>query len=218
MPRCQYAPIVSRPYQEITYIAWLEGRTDCLVVDPGLEPDLILDFLDERKLTPAAILITHGHADHIAGNGAMKAQWPKCPLVVGVNEADKLIDPELNMSAAFGAPIASPPADILVREGEIYRAAGFDLLVREIPGHSSGHIVFIWNEGTPPIVFGGDVLFAGSIGRTDELVGGSFAQLAAGIRKKLYTLPDATLVLPGHGPATTIGEEKRSNPWVPAAE
>jgi glyoxylase-like metal-dependent hydrolase (beta-lactamase superfamily II) len=216
--RCQYAPIVSRPYQEITYVAWLEGRTDCLVVDPGLEPDLILRFLDERQLTPAAILITHGHCDHIAGNGAMKRRWPNCPLVVGEHEADKLTDPELNLSGPFGVPLASPPADVLVREGEIYRAAGFDLLVQEIPGHSSGHIVFIWIAGTPPIVFGGDVLFAGSIGRTDEMVGGSFAQLAAGIRGKLYTLPDETLILPGHGPATTIGEEKRSNPFVPAVE
>ena len=70
MVRCQYAPIVSRPYQEITYVAWLDGWTDCLVVDPGLEPDLILRFLDERQLTPAAILITHGHCDHIAAGVA----------------------------------------------------------------------------------------------------------------------------------------------------
>jgi glyoxylase-like metal-dependent hydrolase (beta-lactamase superfamily II) len=216
VPRCQYAPIVSRPYQEITYVAWLDGRTDCIVVDPGLEPDLILGFLDEQRLTPAAILITHGHPDHIGGNAAMKRRWPDCPLVVGIHEAEKLTDPELNMSAQFGLPITSPPADVTVREGEYYDAAGFHLLVREIPGHSSGHVVFIWNEGNPPIVFGGDVLFAGSIGRTDELVGGSFEELAAGIRGKLYTLPDETLVLPGHGPATTIGEEKRNNPFVPA--
>ncbi|HEX4000891.1 MAG TPA: MBL fold metallo-hydrolase [Pirellulales bacterium] len=214
MPYCQYAPIVSRPYQEISYIAWLEGRSDCLVVDPGLEPNLILEYLDDQRLAPVAILITHGHCDHIAGNGALKHRWPDCPIVVGANEAEKLTDAKLNLSAAFGFPITSPPADVLVREGDEYSAAGFDLLVREIPGHSTGHVVYVWKAGTPPVVFGGDVLFAGSVGRTDILVGGDFGTLAAGIREKLYSLPEETLVLPGHGPATTIGTEQRSNPFV----
>ena len=210
----QIATIVSRPFQENTYIAWLPGHTDCLVVDPGLEPDLILGFLGEQDLTPAAILNTHGHTDHIAGNGAMKRRWPECPLVIGENETAKLSDPRLNLSADYGAGVISPPADATVRDGEIYRTAGFDLLVREIPGHSSGHVVFIWQSGAPQVVFGGDVLFAGSVGRTDEKVGGSFPELARGIREKLFTLPDDAIVLPGHGPATTIGDEKRSNPFV----
>ncbi len=123
-------------------------------------------------------------------------------------------DPRLNLSADYGTPVTSPPADATVRDGEIYQAAGFDLLVREVPGHSSGHVVLIWQAGEPQIVFGGDVLFAGSIGRTDEKVGGSFDQLASGIHEKLFILPDNTIVLPGHGPPTTIGEEKRSNPFV----
>lgn len=215
MLECQYAPIVSRPYEEISYIAWLAGRDDCLVVDPGLEPDLILNYLDYRGLTPAAILITHGHCDHIAGNEAMKRRWSDCPIVVGAHEADKLTDARLNLSAMFGCPTVSPPADVLVHEGDIYRAAGFELLVREIPGHSSGHVVYIWNAGTPPIVFGGDVLFCGSVGRTDFMVDGDFGQLANGIRSKLYPLPDETIVLPGHGAATTIGAEKQGNPFVP---
>lgn len=210
----QIAAIVSKPFQENTYIAWLPGHTDCLVVDPGLEPALILDFLDRHELTPAAILNTHGHTDHIAGNGAMKGRWPDCPLVIGEHETAKLFDPRQNLSADFGAGFTSPPADETVAEGQIYSAAGFDLLVREIPGHSSGHVVFIWQAASPQVVFGGDVLFAGSVGRTDEKVGGDFQQLATGIRTKLFTLPDDTIVLPGHGPATTIGEEKRSNPFV----
>ncbi len=218
MSKCQYASIVSRPYQEVTYIAWLDGRADCLVVDPGLEPDLILNLLDDRRLTPAAIMITHGHCDHIAGNDAMKQRWADCPIVVGAGDASKLTDAELNLSAQFGFPTTSPPADVLVREGEIYSAAGFDLLVHEIPGHSSGHVVYVWQHGTPPVVFGGDVLFAGSVGRTDAMVDGDFEKLAAGIRTHLYSLPDETLLLPGHGPATTIGAEKRDNPFVPGAE
>jgi glyoxylase-like metal-dependent hydrolase (beta-lactamase superfamily II) len=209
------ASVVSAPFEENTYIAHLEGRSDCLVVDPGLEPDEILGYLDQQGLRPAAILITHGHSDHIAGNGAMKERFPDCPIVVSHGDAAKLTDPMLNLSGAFGARLISPPGDVLVGEGDVYSAAGFDLEVREIPGHSSGHVVFIWRGGKPMVVFGGDVLFAGSIGRTD-FPDGSFEQLATNIHAKLFTLPDDTQVLPGHGPATTVGREKRTNPFVGA--
>ncbi len=194
-------------------MAHLEGRSDCLVIDPGFEPDKILAYLDEQKLSPAAILNTHGHSDHIAGNGALKERWPDCPLVIGENEAEKLTDPWQNLSAEFGFEIISPPADVLVMEGEVYSAAGFDLTVREIPGHSSGHVVFIWHDATPKVVFGGDVLFDNGVGRTD-FPDGNFETLAKGIREKLYTLPDDTIVLPGHGVGTTTGREKRTNPFV----
>jgi glyoxylase-like metal-dependent hydrolase (beta-lactamase superfamily II) len=206
------ATVVSLPFAENTYIAHREGRSDCLVVDPGLEPQKILDVLEARELEPAAILLTHGHADHIGGNAALKERWPDCPLVIGRGDAPKLTDARLNLSAGFGLELLSPPADVLVDEGETYCAAGFDLEVREIPGHSIGHVVFIW-RGQPAVVFGGDVLFSGSIGRTD-FPDGSFEQLANGIHRKLFTLPDDTVVLPGHGPHTTIGREKRTNPFV----
>jgi glyoxylase-like metal-dependent hydrolase (beta-lactamase superfamily II) len=209
------AVVVSAPFGENTYIARLEGRSDCLVVDPGLEPDEILAHLASEELSPAAILITHGHSDHIAGNGVLKQRYPDCPIVIGHGDAPKLTNPALNLSASFGAHLVSPPADVLVREGDVYSAAGFDLAVAEIPGHSKGHVVFIWRGGRPMAVFGGDVLFAGSIGRTD-FPDGSFEELAAGIHNKLFTLADDTVILPGHGPATTVGQEKRHNPFVGA--
>ena len=183
-----------------------------MIIDPGFEPAKIVHHVEQKGLRPVAILNTHGHSDHIAGNAEMKRLWPDCPLVIGRGDAAKLTDPQINLSAMFGGSLTSPEADILVAEGDIYRAAGLNLEVREIPGHSSGHVVFIWHD-VPPVVFGGDVLFAGSIGRTD-FPDGSFPQLAAGIRSKLYTLPDDTRVWPGHGPPTTIGVEKRSNPYV----
>lgn len=214
-PAVHLAAIVSAPFEENTYVAHLEGRKDCLVVDPGLEPEEILDYLAQQGLEPAAILITHGHSDHIAGNGEIKGRFPAAPIVASYGDAPKLTDPKLNLSSAFGASIISPPADILLKEGDVYSAAGFDLEVREIPGHSTGHIVFIWNAGTPKVVFGGDVLFAGSIGRTD-FPDGSFEQLATNIWSKLFDLPDETQVLPGHGPPTTVGHEKRTNPFVGA--
>ena len=215
-PPIRVATIVSAPFQENTYVAQLEGRTDCLVFDPGLEPGEILEYLDQHGLTPAAILITHGHSDHIAGNGTLKERFPDCPIVVSHGDAPKLTDPKLNLSADFGVGLISPEADKLVREGDVFSGAGLDLLVREVPGHSSGHVVFIWRDGKPMVVFGGDVLFAGSIGRTD-FPGCSFEQLAGNIHSKLFTLADDTMVLPGHGPPTTIGQEKRHNPFVGAA-
>ena len=211
--KLKLAAITSAPFEENTFVAWLEGRRDCLVVDPGLEPEKILDLLDRESLEPAAILITHGHGDHIGGNAALKLRWPDCPLVIGAGDAPKLTDPRMNLSASFGLGMVSPPADVLLHEGDRYQAAGFDLEVREIPGHSIGHVVFVWRHEDRHYVFGGDVLFAGSVGRSD-FPDGDHDTLIRGIRDKLLSLPDDTIILPGHGPVTTTGDEARSNPFL----
>lgn len=212
-PEFDIHTIVSDPFQENSYVARLDGRDDCLVIDPGLEPAKVLGLLQQKGLRPAAILNTHGHSDHIAGNAALKSQWPDCPLVIGQGDAAKLTDARLNLSADFGIELVSPPADQTVVDGETYQAGGFELLVREIPGHSIGHVVYICNGHSPPVVFCGDVIFAGSIGRTD-FPDGDFRSLASGIHEKLFTLPDEAVLLSGHGPPTTVGQEKRTNPFV----
>lgn len=204
--------VVSMPFAENTYVVHLPGRDDALVIDPGLEPELILELLESKRLTPALLLCTHGHGDHIGGNAALKQAYPQVPLLIGVNEANFLTDPWQNLSAMFGTPITSPPADQLVQEGDIIEAAGIRLEVLDIPGHSPGHVVFVYGH-SPLIVFGGDTLFQGSIGRTD-FPNGNGPLLLQGIRTKLFTLPDDTIVYPGHGEPTTTGEEKRYNPFV----
>ncbi len=205
--------VTSAPFEENSYLIAVPGRRECVVVDPGLEPDRIFTELEALGLVPVAILNTHGHADHIAGNRAMKDRWPGCPLIIGAGDADKLTDAVGNLSAGFGLPMVSPPADRTVSEGDVIDLAGVRWTVRETPGHSRGHVVFIAHDFDPVIVINGDVLFAGSVGRTD-FPDGDAQQLVASIRDKLFTLPDSTVVLTGHGPSTTIGEEKRSNPYV----
>lgn len=214
-PNLSLTCVVSMPFEENTYIVHLKGRSECLVVDPGLEPYKILTYLTDANLVPASILNTHGHSDHIAGNGCLKERFPSCRLVIGHQEVAKLSDPSKNLSAAFGLALVSPAADLLVHDGDVIHAAGMDLEVLETPGHSVGHVVFVWKGGVPWVVFGGDVLFHGSIGRTD-FPDGSFDALRAAIHKKLFTMPDGTLILPGHGPPTTIGHEKQNNPFVGA--
>jgi hydroxyacylglutathione hydrolase len=206
----QILPIVSMPFAENTFLVYQQGNSEAIVVDPGLEPDAILRQLKKRNLSVAAILNTHGHADHIAGNAAMKELFPDAPLMIGSGDAAMLTDPALNLSLPFGMPLTSPEADQLLMDGDVLSLAGITFLVRDLPGHSPGHVVFIVQDVKPAIVLAGDTLFEGSIGRSD-FPGGSLEQLLTGIRNVLFTLPDDTLVYPGHGNETRVGVEKETN-------
>ncbi len=205
--------ILSQPFAENTFVLWLEGQTDCIVIDPGLEPDKILRFLSDQNLAPVAILNTHGHSDHIAGNEAMKKNWPESPLMIGVGDEDKLSDPDKNLSGPFGLPLISPPADKTLNDGDELQLAGIQFKVFDTPGHSIGHVVFVCDQISPTVVIGGDVLFNGGVGRTD-FPDGSFEQLRDSIHNVLFPLNPDSLVFPGHGPHTTIGQEIETNPFV----
>lgn len=205
--------VTSDMFGENAFVARLKDRADCVIVDPGFDAERIIEHLERLRLTPGAILNTHGHADHIAGNGALKKRWPDCVLVIGEGDAPKLTDPAGNLSAPFGFRLVSPPADRLVRDGEKLLLAGLEWDVLETPGHSAGHVVYLWKGGTPWHLFGGDMLFEGSVGRAD-FPDSNPQHLIDSIRNKLYTLPEDTIVHAGHGDATTIGHEKRFNPFV----
>jgi len=209
----QIHTVVSEPFAENSYILWHEGRSDALVVDPGFEPEPILEFLAGHGLGLAAIVNTHGHVDHMSGNAAMKQAFPQAPIVVGAADAIMLTDAVVNMSAAFGMPVTSPPPDRVVKEGDTLDYAGIAMDVFDVPGHSPGHVVYLIRDPKPFTLIGGDVLFRGSIGRTD-FPGGSFDVLKANIERVLWPLPPDTVVYPGHGPVTTVGHEKRTNRFV----
>ena len=209
----QILTIESQPFAENSYIVWKDGSAEAFVIDPGFEPELIREACEERGLTLVAIVCTHGHCDHIAGNTALKQAYPNAPIIIGAGDANMLTDPMLNMGAAFGFDIISPPADKLVSEGETLTVAGITMEVFDAPGHSPGHVVYVLRETNPVTVLGGDVLFRGSVGRTD-FPGGSFEQLKRNIQRVLWKLPDNTVVYPGHGPVTTTGHEKRTNQFL----
>ena len=205
--------IESAPFAQNSYVLWVAGATEAIVVDPGFDVPAITRLIQRERLSVVAIVNTHGHADHIAGNAATKIAYPGSPLIIGRHDAYLLADPVANLSSQYGLAIVSPPADRLIDAGEIVTLAGFTFEVREIPGHSPGSVVLISRGVEPAFVIGGDVLFAGSVGRTD-LAYGDGPLLLSGIRGKLFDLPDATEVWPGHGPITTIGRERRTNPFV----
>jgi len=211
------APIVrvvtSWLFEENAYFVSLAKDGECIVVDPGGDAERIVEELQAAGLTPVAILNTHGHGDHIAGNELLKQTWPAAPLIIGAGDAWKLTNPEGNLSAGFGMPMVSPEADQTVSEGDVLEFAGIRWTVLETPGHSGGHVVFVAKDLSPMIVLGGDVLFAGSVGRSD-FPDGDHETLLESIRTKLFPLPDDGVVLPGHGPPTTIGQERRTNPYL----
>jgi len=200
--------------QTACYVVADKETDGLLVIDPGGDAEMILESVSMTGCEPAVIVNTHGHGDHIAANGALKKAYPDAPLCIHRADADMLTDPEKNLSALFDMPVTSPPADRLLAEGDEMSVGENTLSVIHLPGHTPGGIGLYW-PGTDVVagmLFCGDTLFAGGVGRTD-FPGGDEKALMACIRGKLFTLPDDTFVLPGHGPATTIGREKQTNPF-----
>ena len=204
--------LVLGSYQTNSYIVRVDDLSrDCLVIDTGLSPQPLADFIKERKLNPVALILTHGHADHIAGVNLLRENWPGIKVAIHVQDAGMLNDAQANLSALTGGSFETEPADIIIEEDGPVEFAGIKFDVMHTPGHTQGGIcLYAKNE---KILFAGDTLFATSIGRTD-FPGGNYEQLISGIKKKLLVLPDETKVYTGHGPETTIGTEKKFNQYL----
>jgi glyoxylase-like metal-dependent hydrolase (beta-lactamase superfamily II) len=188
-----------------------ESARACAIIDPGLDPDELLDFLSQHQLQPVAVLITHGHIDHIAGVAALRARYPQVKLYIHKLDAPMLTNAQANLSVLTGDTFTAPAADVLLEDGDTVEEAGVRLKVLHTPGHTPGGIcLYAEPEG---VLFAGDTLFADSVGRTD-FPGGSMDQLLMSIQRKLLVLPDTTAVYPGHGMRTTLAREKRANPFL----
>lgn len=194
------------------YILICEQTHKALIIDPGFPAEEANDILNEilqNGFKVEKILNTHGHVDHIIGNEILK-RLTKSKILIHRNDALMLIDPSKNLSSMLGLDIISPKADRLLEEGDIIKVGNLELEVIHTPGHTEGSISLFCEK--EKVVFTGDTLFAGSIGRTD-LPGSSFEKMMHSL-KKLMNLSDETVVYPGHGGKTTIGREKRMNPFL----
>jgi len=203
--------LVTGPFQENSYLVAKGEGQPCVLIDPGDEADRIAERIEELGLKPEIILNTHGHLDHIGAVPDLQARY-RIPFAIHPDDAFLLVDVD-GQAALFGlSGYRDPRVDRSLVPGETVKAAGLRFEVFFTPGHSPGHVAFLV-EG---VVFGGDCLFAGSIGRSD-LPGSDPAALRKTLQEVFLAWPDATRVYPGHGPATTIGRERRSNPFLTGA-
>ena len=185
----------------------------CSIVDAGMQPGPLLEYLAESKLAPDRLLLTHAHGDHIAGIPQIKASFPAVKVVCPRADAEMLTDAALNMSGMLGVPLTVGEADRLIDPGGTIDVGATRWQVLNTSGHTPGGMSYYCRD--QQAVFTGDALFAGSIGRTD-IPGGDEPKLLQNIRESLLSLPDGTVVLPGHGPASTIARERRENPFLGA--
>lgn len=206
-----YRIIPVTPFEQNCTLIWCAETRDGAVVDPGGDLDRILAAAAKEGVVLRQILLTHGHIDH-AGAAAELAMQESLPII-GPQEGDRFwIEGLPQQARMFGFRPARPfEPDRWLRQGDTVAVGQLTLEVRHCPGHTPGHVIFFEPQAKLAIV--GDVLFAGSIGRTD-FPGGDHDTLVNAIRQQLFTLGDEVEFIPGHGPMSTIGEERRSNPFV----
>jgi hydroxyacylglutathione hydrolase len=192
------------------YLFGCSATRESAIIDPGGDAAFIKTKVEERQALVKMILLTHGHYDHLGALEEIRKTYD-CPVMIHADDAPAVTNPMVNLSAMMGVGISSHEAERLLGDGDRIQLGRLTLDVMHTPGHTRGGVCFHWNG----LLFSGDTLFNTGVGRTD-LPGGSIVQLEQSIRMRLYSLPDDTLVLPGHGDSTTVGFEKKNNPFVRA--
>lgn len=204
----RYSIIVVGALETNCYLVFCEETLDCAIVDPGAQPELIFPEIFDAGLKPVLIINTHGHIDHVGANREMKDKFGVPLLIHAADGAMLGKGQQLELSLFLGSQ-DSPPADRTFADGEEIRIGNGTLRVLHTPGHTPGSVSLLAGD----FLLSGDTLFFEGVGRTD-LPGGSQKQLEHSIRTKIMCLPDALVVLPGHGPHTTVGEERKNLPFL----
>ncbi len=201
--------MVLGPVQTNCYFLINEDTKEVLIVDPADRAQKIIEWINSEGLKPTAILLTHGHFDHIMGVAGVKKEY-NIPIYASKDEVEVLADPQINVSTMMGAYL-SMKADKLFSDGDVLELAGMKLKVISTPGHTIGSVCFYMEE--EKVLISGDTLFEASVGRSDFPTGSS-RQLIESIKTRLFVLPDDTDVFPGHGGTTSIAYEKAHNPFI----
>jgi hydroxyacylglutathione hydrolase len=208
MKRMKYEMVVVGALETNCYLVYCEETLECAVVDPGADPEKIVQNIRDLRLKPVILINTHGHVDHVGANKDIKDKFD-IPLCIHSSDSQMLGNILSSAMGFFLGAKKSPKPDKYLEEGENISIGKAHLKVIHTPGHSPGSIS-LSGDG---FLLSGDLLFCGGVGRTD-LPGGSWSVLEDSIRNKIFRFPDDTIVLPGHGPLTSIGQEKMANPFI----
>ncbi len=204
------------PLGACCYVVANEETNEAIIIDPGGTHEAIVALIEKNNLVPRLIINTHGHGDHIGANKEIKEKFPDVRLAIHKDDVECLTQPKKNLSFLGGFLLKSPPADIVLKEGDKVGIDGLEFEVIHTPGHTPGGICLLHRpsaDNEPPVLFSGDTLFHMGVGRSD-FPGGDQDALIRSIREKLFVLDGKTVVYPGHDDVTTIEEEKDNNPFV----
>ncbi|MFC2169152.1 MBL fold metallo-hydrolase [Acidobacteriota bacterium] len=203
-----YETLIVGSLETNCYLVYCQDTLESAIVDPGAEPQKIFNLLEEKKLNPVLIINTHGHVDHVGANKDMKEKFD-IPLCIHSSDSSMLNHVLQSGLSFFLGSKPSPKPDRFFTEGEEIKIGTQSLKVLHTPGHSPGSVCLLGSG----FILSGDLLFCGGVGRTD-LPGGSWTELENSIKSRIFTLPEETIVLPGHGPSTSVGVEKSTNPFI----
>ena len=204
----KYELVVVGALETNCYLVYCEETRECAVIDPGADPEKIVSTIADLELKPVAVLNTHGHVDHIGANVDIVQKYGVPLMIHAADEGLLQVSDFIELSLLLGAK-NSPAPDRLLADGDEIAVGRRSLRVIHIPGHTPGSVGFVHGG----LLFSGDTLFCGGVGRTD-LPGGSWKDLERSIRDRILSLPEETVVLPGHGPHTTVAQERSSNPFL----